>query len=199
MSTASATAGAAPKKGMKKLIVLLLAVLVPLLGIGGGALFWMKQKSQSEHADEGEARAPVKTSAHRDPKSVPAFVPLEAFTVNLADRESERYAQVGITFELTDAKDADRIKNFMPVIRSNILLLLAHKTSNDLLQREGKIKLAREVQREAARALGFEVDDDDDEDVAPPAAGDKPKKKRKRAAAPPGPVHAVHFSNFIIQ
>ena len=30
----------------------------------------------------------------------PAFVPLDPFTVNLADREAERYAQVGITLEL---------------------------------------------------------------------------------------------------
>ena len=197
--SAAANASAPAKKGSMKLIVLMLAGLIVLAAIGGGVLIWMKGKSSSEQASEDEpARPQAPARAQRDPKAVPTFVPLEAFTVNLADRESERYAQVGITFELVDSKDADAIKNFMPVIRSNILMLLAHKTSLELLEREGKNKLAREVKREAARALGFEVDDDEDDEAAP-AANAKPSKKRRRQAAASGPVHAVHFSTFIIQ
>jgi flagellar FliL protein len=38
------------------------------------------------------------------------FVPLEPFTVNLADREAERYAQIGMTLEIEDAKVGDQIK-----------------------------------------------------------------------------------------
>ena len=81
-------------------------------------------------------------------------------------------------------------------IRNNILMLLAQKTAAQLLDREGKEKLAEQIRKEASRALGFEVDDDD-EDTA--ADDDKPKKKKKRRAQQVLPVTAVHFSNFIIQ
>ena len=50
----------------------------------------------------------------------------------------------------------ERIKLFMPAIRNNILMVLAHKRSSDLLEREGKEKLAAEVLHETERALGLE-------------------------------------------
>jgi flagellar protein FliL len=195
MSTAPvADAGVAPNKGRKKLLVMLLAAAVTLAAAGGGALFMLKQKTAAEYAeDDGEDAAPP---ARRQGKGAPAFVPLDAFTVNLADREAERYAQVGITLELSDPKDGDQIKNFMPAIRNNILMLLAHKTSGELLAREGKTRLAMEVRLETARALGFEVDD---EALSAEDDSDPPQKKRRKKAVALGPVHAVHFSNFIIQ
>ena len=52
-------------------------------------------------------------------------MPLDPFTVNLADRDAERYAQVGMTLELADPKAADLLKAYMPAIRNNILLVLA--------------------------------------------------------------------------
>ena len=213
MSTAAAAAPTAeapsPKKGKKKLIIILAAVLVLVLGGGGGAFFLLKKKApldeegeevvvseKVDKADKAEQRAAPK----RDARSPPAYVPLEVFTVNLADREVDRYAQIGITLELLEAKDADQIKLFMPAIRNNILMVLAHKTSQELLEREGKVKLAADVQRAASRALGVQVK----EPVAEVAEADddKPKKKKKAAKKTPEPVLpilAVHFSNFIVQ
>ena len=37
----------------------------------------------------------------------PVFVELDPFTVNLADKESERYAQIGLTLEIDDAKTGE--------------------------------------------------------------------------------------------
>jgi flagellar protein FliL len=211
MSTATAApdAGAAPAKGgKKKLFIIIGAVVALLLVAGGGAVFYLKSKAAAAAAAEegGEAdghkekkaKAPAQV---RDPKTAPTFVPLDPFTVNLADRDAERFAQVGLSLEVDDPKQGDAIKAFMPVIRNNILMVLAHKTSTELLQRDGKEKLAREIQRETARALGIEVDDEDEEEVEKPGSEDKPKKKKKKkkSAAQDLPVTAVHFSNFIIQ
>jgi flagellar protein FliL len=184
MSTAAAVEDAVPAKkgGKKKLIVIVVVALVLLLAAGGGVLFWLKHKAAAElaaaEAAEGEDGEAEATAPKRDPKVVPVFVALENFTVNLADREADRYAQIGISLELHDAKAAERIKVFMPAIRNNILMVLAHKRSSDLLERAGKEKLAGEVMRETERALGLD----------PGKYGDE---------APP--VRAVHFSNFIIQ
>ena len=203
MSNAAAAAtDAPPPKGKKKLIIIIAAVLVLVLGGGGAAFFMMKKKAAAEEeaaeADGGKPKAAAKAQAKaHDPKAVPNYAPLEPFTVNLADREAERYAQIGITLEVDDPKLADQIKVFTPAIRNNILMVLSHKTSAQLLEREGKVKLAEEIKRAASRGLGVEVEEPEPEaaeDEEPPK-----KKKKKKAPEPELPIRAVHFSNFIVQ
>jgi flagellar FliL protein len=163
----------------------------------------MKKKAAAAEGDEADAEhaAPAKTAKaapKHDPKAVPTFVPLDPFTVNLADRNAERYAQVGITLEIEDAKVADQLKAYMPAIRNNILLALADKTAEQLMERDGKTKLADQVRRETARAMGYEVEDPEEED-ADTEAKPTTKKKKKKKVEQVLPVTAVHFSNFIIQ
>ena len=221
MSAAAAPAtdaGAAvpAKKGKKKLIIMVAAALIVLLGAGGGAAVYFKKKAahaaeEAAAAEEGGAANEHKT-AKRDPKHPPVFLPLDPFVVNLADKEADRYAQIGITLELQDAKFGDELKLYMPAIRNGILMILAHKTSAELLDRSGKEMLAAQVQREAARTMGIDVaepeavteaapaekqaakEDGDDDEAKKPT-----KKKAKKAATEPNPIVHVHFSNFIIQ
>ena len=218
MSAAAPTvdAGAAvpAKKGKKKLIVMLAVALLVVLAGGGGAVFLMKKKAHDAEAAQGdEAGAPVAehASPKHDAKHPPTFLPLDPFVVNLADKGAERYAQIGITLEIEDAKFADEMKAYMPAIRNGILMILAHKTSDELLERAGKEKVAGQVQREAARAMGIEIEEPDEEDdgaAATPKAGDeepapkksaKKKAKARKAKAEANPIRRVHFSNFIIQ
>lgn len=178
MSTAAAVEGAAPvkKAGKKKLVIIAAAALVLLLLLGAGGVLLLKQR-QAAADDEGAVAAKGEAKAQRrDPSAVPVFVPLDSFTINLADREVDRYAQIGMALELNDAHEAERIKQYMPAIRNNILMVLSNKRSSDLLERSGKEQLAAEVKRETERALGVE----------PGAKGAHP-------------VRAVQFSNFIIQ
>ncbi|MBK6852063.1 MAG: flagellar basal body-associated FliL family protein [Burkholderiales bacterium] len=201
MSAAAAPpAGDAPvaaKKGSKKLIIIIVAVVLLLAAAGGGAIFLMKKNAADEESADGDEAAPRahaverKKDAHKTP---PTFVPLDPFVVNLADRDQERYAQIGLTLEIDDAHFADELKAYMPAIRNGILMILAHKTSEELLAREGKEKLAAEVLREAVRPLGIEIEDEEAE-----AAAATPGKKKKRKAPVENPVKKVHFSNFIIQ
>jgi len=201
MSTAVAEAPADPalKKsgGKKKLLILLVAVLLLLAIAGGGLVWYLKSKAaKATEEGEGEAATQVEEHAKHDPKYVPTFVPLEPFTVNLADHDAERYAQIGVTLELEDAHVADQIKAYMPAIRNNVLMVLAHKTSAELLSREGKDRLAFEVKREASRALGVEIEDPKAAAHGASAAASSPKKKK---VYEPSPIKAVQFSNFIIQ
>jgi flagellar FliL protein len=201
-ATAPESANAPPKKGMKKMLLMLGAAVLALGLLGAGAVFYLKR----QHAAEAQAEDGAESgsgAAARDPKAVPTFVPLDPFTVNLSDREAERFAQVGISLELSGSAGADQVKAYMPAIRNNILMVLAHKSAAELLERDGKAKLAAEIRSETSRALGYEAaraakpvaatDDDEDPDAAP-------KKRRAKADAHgPSPVVAVHFSNFIIQ
>ncbi len=198
MSTPAAGAEAAPSGGggKKKLIIIIAAVLLLVLIGGGAALMMMKSKKQhAEDEDGAEAPAAAETShAKAKPGTPPTFVPLEPFTVNLADKEVDRFAQVGVTLEVADPHMADQLKAYMPAIRSNVLMVLSHKTSAELLTREGKEKLAREIQRESVRPMGIELDDDEEEEAA---ATTKKKKKKKKAVE--SPVTQVLFSTFIVQ
>jgi flagellar FliL protein len=204
----AATVDAAPpaKAGKKKLIIIIAAVLVLVLG-GGAAAYFMLKKAPAEGEEDGgeaatqaEAHAPAAAAhAKHDPKHPPTFVPLDPFTVNLADKDAERYAQIGVTLEIPDAKTGEELKTYMPAIRNNILMVLAHKTAAQLLSREGKDKLAKSILYASVRPLGYEIDDEEEADEA--AADEAPKKsKKKKKKAPTNlPVAAVHFSNFIIQ
>ena len=206
----AAAADAPPKKSKKKLIIIVAAVL--LLGSGGGgAFFYMKQKAAAAAAaaEDGE-EAPVAHAKAKDTHAKPTYVPLDAFVVNLADKETDRFAQIGITLQVDDSKVADDMKTYMPSLRNGILMILAHKSSEELLRRDGKEQLAVEVMRAAALALGIELDDDDANESQGKSAKkasqdgddeDTPKKSKKKKKKKPvhNPITHVHFSNFIIQ
>jgi flagellar FliL protein len=187
MSAAAAAApdnaAPAPARGKKKLILIILAVLLVIGLAGGGAAFWLMKKRAAEAAaaleadadGEGGAAAPAKKAdKHAGP---PTFLPLEGFVVNLADRDVDRFAQVGITLEVADAKAAEQLKLYMPAIRDGILMILAHKTSAELLDRAGKEKLASEVLEASVAPLPHD----------------------EAEADAPAPVRKVNFSSFIIQ
>jgi flagellar protein FliL len=202
-------ADAAPvKKGKKKLIIMVAAAVLVLAAAGGAVAFYLKKKAAAAAAELAEAQGSDQTEVAAHPKvdlnHPPVFVPLEPFTVNLADKESDRYAQIAVTLQVEDIKFAEKMKAFMPAIRNSILMVLAHKTSQELLERSGKQALAEEIMREAARPMGIYVTE------AAPAkpkvaqeakdGGDESAKKAKPVAEPvANPIQQVHFANFIIQ
>ena len=211
MSAAAAApvnAGAAVpvKKGKKKLVIIAVVVLL-LVVIGiGAALFLLKKKAAVADDEEATTSAQAEPrGAKPDLKHPPTFLPLDPFVVNLADKDVDRYAQVGITFEVEDPKFAEQMKAFMPAIRNGILMILSHKGSAELLDRAGKEKLSAEILRESARTMGIEVEAPESvaAKTSEAASADdeepKPKKKRKKAPAEPNPIKQVHFSNFIVQ
>jgi flagellar FliL protein len=208
-AAAAAEAPAGKKPGGKKKLVIMIAAAAVVLGGGGvgGLLYMKKQKAAAEAAaaadDDSDAAAASKPEKKKEKNAHPVFVPMDAFVVNLADHDADRYAQIGITLEVPDEKISEEIKTYLPAIRNNILLLLAHKSSADLAGGDGKELLAKEIRREALRAMGEDVGDDDDAAAAPAdaaASGAKPHKKKKKAEdAPEPPIRSVQFSSFIIQ
>lgn len=179
-SDAGGGAKGAPKS--KKMLVIVAGLVVILALAGGGAWFFMSKKAAAnEDAEE---------TSHVAPKGPPTFLPLDSMVINLADPGGEKVAQVGITLEVVDAKAVEKVKVYLPAIRSGILLLISQRTSEDLFQIEGKEKLAQDILAEASRpfASGEEVDPKDKKAVA-----------RAKKLVETGPIRAVHFSSFIVQ
>ena len=187
MSAAAATTTAptaeAPKKKGKTLLFVLIGVVVLALAGAGGA-FYLLKKNTSEDEDGAEEE----TTKPLDAKSAPTFLPLDNMVVNLADAGGNRFVQVGLTLQLADAATGDAVKAFMPSLRSQILVLISQRTSEELLQVQGKEKLAADIIAGIAKTMGYPT----------PKAGtakDKPKDKDESAS----PVQAVLFSSFIVQ
>ncbi|MEB2348487.1 MAG: flagellar basal body-associated FliL family protein [Comamonadaceae bacterium] len=162
----------APSRKKKWLIIVGALVLAVALA-AAGTLWWIARQRSLSLDDDGIEQTSVA------PRTPPAFLPMENLVVNLADTGGDRYAQVGITLELADAKVAETVKAYMPHIRSSVLLLLSQRTTSELLSREGKDRLARDVREEVLGALG--------------------QPSRAGASADQSPVHAVLFSSFIVQ
>ena len=152
MSKAAPAAAPAPEGApegggsKKKLLIIIIAAVVVLAGGGGAAFFMMSKKKEKkpeadEHAEEEDAHAaPV-----NDPKHPPVFAALEPFVVNLGGPTSERFLQIAISFEVKDGKMADMLKNFTPILRSRILMVLSSKDSDVLGTVEGKQELMDEL------------------------------------------------------
>lgn len=191
-----AAAEAPPASGGKKKLIIIVAIVLVLVLVGGGAALLLLKKKAPAEGEEGEEPAAATHAPAAKPGTPPVFVPLEPFTVNLADKDVDRFAQIGVTLEVADAKFGEQIKAYMPAIRSNILMVLSHKTSAELLSLEGKQKLAKEINRESVRPMGIELEDEEEEPIADEAPK---KKKKKKKAAVVSPVLNVHFSNFIVQ
>ena len=161
--TAAAEGGAVPfKRGKKKLLIIVAAALAVVLAAGGGGVWVLKKKAaQAAALAAGEDEAPgpdaAQALAKPDAKGIPVFLPLDPFIVNLADKDVDRYAQIGITLELESTVFADQVKAYMPAVRNAILLILAQKSSRELLGRSGKEELAEEIMREAVRPMGIEI------------------------------------------
>ena len=183
----AAEPSSAKPKSKKLLLIVGVAVLVVAL-VGGGAFFLLSKKNAA--GEDGEELVQLA------PKGPPTYLALDNMVVNLADPGGEKVAQIGITLELADSKAIDKVKPFMPAIRSGVLLLVSQRTAQELLAIEGKEKLAADILLEASKPFQSVPD------AAAKPKKEAPKTKKKATEKAPvndSPVLAVLFSSFIVQ
>jgi flagellar protein FliL len=143
-AAAAATATPAKKKLPKKRIMIVGAVLL-LAGGAAAAYFLVMNKP------DAAAAAPKKEK--EEGRKLPIFVDLEPFTVNLAEKDQDRYMQIKFSLEAAPGEPESTIKEMTPALRSEILLVLGSRTAADLATREGKEGLAKDIVTAANKAL----------------------------------------------
>jgi flagellar FliL protein len=176
-SDASESVNATPKS--KKLLLIVVAMIAFALAGGAGFLFLAKKNAALD--EDAEVMEPEQ-AAHSGP---PTYLALENMVVNLADPGGEKVAQVGVTLELSDFQAPEKVKAYLPAIRSGVLMLLSQRTAAELLQREGKEKLAEDILAEASRHFVNKMPNG--------------KTQKKKPDNNENPVRAVFFSSFIVQ
>ena len=126
------------------LIVIILLVLV-LAAVGGLAAYLFLHKpaapGAAAHAEEKVEEVKKKKEKH----GPPIFEKLDTFVVNLAGSSS--MLQVEMQAEVADEEAKGKLKNYMPKIRSALILLLSSKTPEELATADGKVKLKAQVKK----------------------------------------------------
>lgn len=165
----------APSKPLSRSLLWLLLALVAL-GLAGGAawVFYVNPKGEK-----------FQFALELKPASSTVYLPLEPVVINLGDDGGGRFAQVGITFQIRDAKLVEDVKKMLPNIRNRILISLSDRKAQDLLTKEGKERLAADILVETGRAFGIE------------SASEKASVPSVSTTS--NPVVQVLFSSLIIQ
>lgn len=132
------------QKGKRWMIKWGIIGLVMFAVIGGGFFGW---KVFSKKGGEGGVNAHPEQAAEADHgSSTPGLmIPLESFVVNLADSADIKYLKITINLEVDSQKSSDEVQARMPQIRDALLMLLTSKTSNDVKDIGGKLKLQDEM------------------------------------------------------
>jgi flagellar FliL protein len=127
-------AAAAAPRSSKLLIGLLIAVGVLAAGAVAFILVGPKLMGASSEA------APKQVVPEK-----PIFVTLEPLTVNLQAEGRGRFLHIGISLKVESEQAKGQITEFMPELRSRVLLLLSNRAPESLVSTEDKTKLADEI------------------------------------------------------
>lgn len=189
--SATTVSDAQPPKAPKKKLPLILVACVVLAGAGGGGWYFWQQREANASAQQGKA----------EPKRAPKkqlYIALEPFTVNLQDPMGDRFAQIGVTLQVEDPSVETDLKERLPSVRNQILILISSKRIGDLLTPEGKQTLAREIRQHTGHALGLPGAGHAPAPAPPPTFAAAPAAQAK-PPEPENPIKDVLFSQFIVQ
>lgn len=79
------------------------------------------------------------------PPADPIYVALEPLTVNLQPNDRNKFLHIGVTLKVADAKAQVQVVQYLPEVRSRVLLVLSNRQSELLVSASDKAKLAAEI------------------------------------------------------
>lgn len=167
MATSSSAANAIPaepgsRRSPKLMIGLLLAV--GLVAVGAAA-YMLVPRFMGTPATAETAKAPVPQK--------PIYLMLDPVTVNLQSEGRGRFLQVGMALRVRDEQTKAQLVEFMPEVRSRLLMLLSNRSPDSVVSPEDKARLAEEIRKALSTPLS--------------------------AGAPELGIASVSFNTFVVQ
>lgn len=130
------------KRKSKRPMLIILLVLVALAACAAAGYAWWMLHNQPAAAGTAQVKKEV-------PPAPPIFLALDTFTVNLqnADNNPDRVLYIGLTLRLPDEKNRTALSEYLPEVRSRLLMLLSRQKSDDLVSESGKQQLIAEIKQ----------------------------------------------------
>ncbi|QRY82176.1 flagellar basal body-associated protein FliL [Pseudomonas sp. PDNC002] len=148
--------GQAPGKGKLKLIIII--VLAFLLAVGasvGGTWFFL-----NKNAKPAESESEAKAEEHAVPTKQQAIYEILApsFVVNFNQNGRQRYLQVAVALMGRDQAQMDALREQMPLVRNQLVMLFSSQNFDTLVTPVGKEMLRQQatssLQELAKKATG---------------------------------------------
>ena len=157
----------APAKSGGMRLIVLLTLIVFSLAVAAGVIFYLTHGSPNQQDAESNGEEQVSLSE-------PIYVDLApAFTVNFRGARGPRFLQIAVEVMTREVQVEELLKQHMPAIRNQLILLFSSQSSEDLDSREGKEKLIQETLESIQGVL-------------------------KKASGKKG-IEAVYFTSFVMQ
>jgi len=125
-----------PKNTKRRAKWVWILLILIAAGAGGGFYGWKYYQHQEKLAES----KPV-------PPPMPVFMPLDTFTVNLISdgEDADRVLYIGLTLRLPDEATRTRMNDYLPEMRSRLLMLLSRQHAATLASEQGKTQLMTDI------------------------------------------------------
>lgn len=134
------TDSAINKKSKRSIWIPLLVLITLAACATAGYSYWRMQQQPTPNA-----------KAEPAPPPAPVFFALDTFTVNLGN--ADRVLYIGVTLRLKDEATRARLNEYLPEVRSRLLLLFSRQNAAELSTEAGKQKLIAAIKETLAAPL----------------------------------------------
>lgn len=141
-------------QGKRSVIVLFLSIIAVVSVLTTAySLYEMKNVAQTLAANKKTENKTLNEETTR-----PVYLPLDTFTVSLppAQGEEERVLYIGITLRLKDTGSQTLIEQYLPEVRSRLLVAFSQQNARELSTDEGKSKLVKRIKEEVGKPFGHQ-------------------------------------------
>lgn len=150
VATAASLSAASPAPRRSSKLLIALVIVIGIAAAGAAAYVFIPRLT-------GGAAAPATEAAKAPTPEKPIFVMLDPLTVNLQSEGRSRFLQIGMALKVRDEQTKAHIVEFMPELRSRLLVLLSNRPPESLVTPEDKARLAEEIRKALNAPLAAEM------------------------------------------
>lgn len=136
-------------KNKKMSTLEIIQIIVTLLALVAAIYFWFQSQSKNTVRVQRESNSAM---------SAPVFFTLQPFTISMSstddDARVDRALYIGIVLRVANERQKSVLSEYLPEVRSDILLLVSKQNINELKTESGKIALQQQIKVALSRQYG---------------------------------------------
>lgn len=125
------------------IIFIMMLIILGLCGYSGYMMYRMSKMNSSPQTKENASSDNKKSM----PAKAPIYIEMDTFTVSLkpAENDNDRVLYIGLTLRLKDENSKEMVEQYMPEVRSRLLMLFSQHTGSELATDAGKLALIKQI------------------------------------------------------